>query len=130
MAQKEVIPNGVPIIAVEEVVIGSQFKFAVQFERLISEDPDVFEPLDFDGMTLKADVKDKPAKDILPDAQFQCTARITGDGWVDFLMDGDATGTLSQRTYEASFKVWPTGNPELGDTLLVFELPMVYKATR
>lgn len=64
MAQKVSISNGVPIISLEEVVIGSQFKFAIRFERLISENPDVFEPLDFTGMTLKADVKDKPSKEI------------------------------------------------------------------
>lgn len=129
MAQKVSISNGVPIISLEEVVIGSQFKFAIRFERLISENPDVFEPLDFTGMTLKADVKDKPSKDIEADAAFQCTPR-NDDGWVDFLMDGEVTGALLAHTYQASVKIWPDGSPELGDTLLVFELPMVFKATR
>lgn len=129
MAQEVSISNGVPIISLEEVVIGSQFKFAVRFERLISENPDVFAPLDFTGMTIKADVKDKPAKDILPDATFQCIPR-NDDGWVDFLMTGEVTGALLPHGYEASVKVWPTPNPELGDTLLVFIIPMVFKATR
>lgn len=129
MAQKILIPNGVPIISLEEVVIGSQFKFAVRFERLISESPDVFEPFDFTNMELKADIKDKPTKEVVPDATFECTPRGV-DGWVDFLIDGTVTGLLLPREYDASFKVWPIGSPELGDTLLVFILPMVYKATR
>lgn len=121
--------NSVPVIRLTEVVIGSQFKFAVFFERLISEDPDVFEPFDFTGMTLQADVKDRPSKDVLPDAQLTCVPRVD-PGWVDFSMDGDVTLTLLQKEYSASIKVWPTGSPELGDTLLVLILPMKYEATR
>lgn len=130
MPQEVKIPNGVPVFQLEEVIIGSQFKFAVRFRRLISSDPDVFQDFDFTGMTLKADVKDKPAREVTADAEITCTARVPNDGWVDFFMDGEMTGTLVEHDYEASFKVWPTGNEELGDTLCVLILPMKYLATR
>lgn len=129
MAQITKVPNAVPVIQLEEVVIGSQFKFAVQFERLISENPDVFEALDFAGMTVVADIKDRPSRDIAADAALVCTPRNV-DGWVDFFMSGEVTGTLLEREYQASVKVFPTGSPELGDTLLVLLLPMKYLATR
>lgn len=129
MPQTISVKNAVPVIKVEEVVIGSQFKFAIQFERLISEDPDVFESFDFTGMTFKADIKDQPSQEIVPDAQLTCTPRETG-GWVDLFLDGTVTGTLLERKYETSVKVWPTGSPEQGDTLIVLVLPMKYKATR
>ena len=131
MAQVIEYDNGVPVIKLKEVVIGSQFKFAVFFERLVSEDPDVFEPFDFTGMTLQADVKDRPSKDVTADAEITCTPRTGLDiGWVDFYMSGDVTGTLLQKEYNASIKVWPTGSPEQGDTLLSLILPMRYEATR
>lgn len=130
MAQTVVIPNGVPILKLEEIVIGSQFNFAVQFERRISENPDVFEPLDFTGMTLEAHIKDKPSKEVAPDAEFVCVPRVTGDGWVDLILDGTATGLLEEHEYQSSLKVWPDGFAEKGDTLLVLILPMKFKATR
>lgn len=132
MAQTVNIPNGIPVFKLEEVVIGSQFKFAIQFKRLVSTEPDVFEFLDFTGMTLEALIKDKPAKEIDDDADaaFTCTARVGGEGWVDLYLDGDVTGTLLEKVYYASLKVYPTANPEKGDTLAAIWLPMKYEATR
>lgn len=129
MPQTISVKNAVPIIKLEEVVIGSQFKFSVQFERLVSEDPDVFEPLDFTGMTFKAEIKDNPSEEVDSDAEFTCVARVD-PGWVDLTIDGTVTGILLERKYESSLKVWPTANPEQGDTLIVLILPMKYKATR
>lgn len=129
MAQTATVKNGVSIIELEEVVIGSQCKIAIYFERLISENPDVFEPIDFTGMTLKGEIKDRPSKEIVADAEFVCTPRV-GLGWVDLTLDGETTGALLEKTYSASLKVWPTAFPEQGDTLLVIILPMKFKATR
>ena len=129
MAQTILVKNAVPVIELEEIVIGSQFIFAVQFERLISENPDVFEAFDFTGMTLKADIKDKPTKEISADAELICVPRGAG-GWVDLTLPGDVSGIFLPHKYESSIKVWPTNSPEKGDTLLVIILPMVYKATR
>lgn len=130
MAEVVTVENGVSILQLEEVVIGSQLKIAVLFERLISENPDVFEPITFTGFTFKAEVKDKPSREILFDTEFDCVPRVGQPGWVDFTLDGDKTGLLEQRTYQASVKVWPNGFPENGDTLLVIVLPMKFKATR
>lgn len=129
MAQTIPVKNAVPVIAMEEIIIGSQFKFALQFEKLISENPDVFEPFNFTGMTLKADIKNRPSKEIEADAEFVCTPRVSG-GWVDLFLNGTVSGTLTETTYYCSLKVWPTAFPEQGDTLLVITLPMKYKATR
>lgn len=129
MAQTSKVMNGISILELEEIVIGSEFKIAALFERLVSEDPDVYEPIDFTGMTIKADVKDRPSKEVEPDTTFVCVPRAEA-GWIDFSLDGTATGLLKQKTYYASVKVWPTDSPEKGDTLLVIQMPMKYKATR
>jgi hypothetical protein len=129
MAETIKAENGVPILILEEVVIGSQLRIAAFFEQLIDQDPDVFEPISFAGMEMKADIKMRPAKEVDPDATFVCTPRIDL-GWVDFTLDGEVTGELLPKTYESSFKVWPTGHPEQGDTLWVIVIPMTYKATR
>lgn len=130
MSQKVDVKNGVSVLELEEVVIGSQLKISALFERLISENPDVFEPINFTGMSVKADIKLRPSKQDEPDASFVCDIRETDVGWIDFTLDGAATGALKEKTYEASVKVWPTVSPEQGDTLWVILLPMKYKATR
>lgn len=130
MAQQTIfVENGVPVMQLTEVVIGSQLALAVRFERLVSEDPEVFEPFDFTDMEIVAHIKDKPAKDILPDAEFVCTVRVGGEGWIDMFLSGEVTGALLAKEYQASLKVWPIGSPAMGDTLLAFVLPVVYKAT-
>lgn len=120
--------NGAPVLKLEEVVIGSQLNIAINFEKLISSDPDVFEPVDFTGKTIQADIKLK-VKEATVLAEFECTPRL-GGGWVDFHLGGDVTLTLPEKTLEASVKVWPTADPTKGDTLAVIILPMKYKATR
>lgn len=122
------VENAVPILHLEEVVIGSQFTFSIQFERLISENPDVFVPFDFTGMTLQSDLKLRPSRESTAAAQLVCTAR--DDGWVDLYMDGEVSGALTEHPYQGSLKVWPTAHPEQGDTLVVLILPMKYLATR
>jgi hypothetical protein len=129
MAVTTTIPNAVPTLALEEGVIGSQIKIAVYFERLVSENPNVFEPFDFTGMTLKAEIKDK-VKELPADAEFTCTPRVLEPGWVDLYLGGDVTSTLLAKTYFASLKVWPTGQASKGDTLVVITIPMKYAATR
>jgi len=129
MAVTTTIPNAVPTLALEEGVIGSQIKIAAYFEQLVSENPNVFEPFDFTGMTLQADIKDK-LKDELADAAFTCTPRALEPGWVDLYLGGDDTLLLLPKVYYASLKVWPTGEPTKGDTLVVITLPMKYLATR
>lgn len=129
MAQTISVPNGPPTLELEECVIGSQIRVAMQFEQLVEGTTDTFEPMDFTNMVLKAEVKDKPSKDVIADAEFECLARGV-DGWVDMTLDGEATGALSPRRYEASLKVWPTGHPEQGDTIFVIGLPMKYRSTR
>lgn len=130
MAQIIDIDNEAPIFNVKEVVIGSQWKFAIRFRHLVSQDPDTFADFDFSGMILEADVKDKPKTDVTPDAVITCTPRVPNDGWVDFFMDGDATASLLPKKYLASLKVYPTGHPELGDTLCQFTLNVKLMATR
>jgi hypothetical protein len=131
MAQQTIfVENGVPVMQLTEVVIGSKLELAVKLERLVSEDPEVFEPFDFSGMEIEAHIKDKPTKDVDPDAEFVCTMRTPGDGWIDLFLGGDVTGLLLAKEYHASLKVWPIGSPALGDTLLAFILPLVFKATR
>lgn len=129
MAQTVVVNNGIPRIELEEVVIGSQLKLAVYFEKLISEAPVTFAAFDFTGYTIQADIKLNPAKDAIAAASFVCTPRVDA-GWIDFYLAGTTTDDLLPKTYEASVKVWPTGQPEKGDTLLEISLPMKYKATR
>lgn len=130
MAQTTNVANGVSVIVLEEVVIGSQLKFSVQFEQLVSEEPDVFTPMDFSDKVLQADIKLKPSIEVEPDAQFVCVARDDGSGWVDLTLDGEASGALIAKKYESSLKVWPIGHPEQGDTLLVIVMPMKFLATR
>ena len=130
MAQIIDIENEAPIFNVKEVVIGSQWKFAIRFRHLVSQDPDIFSDFDFTSMILECHVKDKPKTDVAPDAVITCTARIPSDGWVDFYMDGDTTGTLLPKKYFASFKAYPTGHPELGDTLCQMQLTAKLMATR
>lgn len=123
------VNNAVSVLELEEVVIGSQLKISIQFERLVSENPETFEGIDFTGMTLKAEIKLRPSKDVTAVAEFVCTTRAE-PGWVDLTLDGDVTGLLLERKYESSLKVWPTNSPELGDTLIAIILPMKYRATR
>lgn len=131
MGQIIEVDNEAPTFKVKEVVIGSQWKFAIRFRRLLSRDPDIFSDFDFVGMTLECDVKDKPKTDVEPDAVITCTRRIANDGWVDFYMDGNETDKLlPNKTYFASLKVYPDGSPELGDTLCKLELPAKLLATR
>lgn len=129
MAQKSVVANGVPILELEEAVIGSQLKISVYFERLVSENPDVFAAVDFTGMTLKAEIKDKVKTDTVADAEFVCATRVEA-GWVDLTLSGTITATLAEKVYYSSLKVWPTGQPEKGDTLVAITIPMKFKATR
>lgn len=130
MAQIIDIDNEAPIFNVKEVVIGSQWKFSIRFQRVASQDPLTLTDFDFSGMILEADVKDKPKTDVTPDAAIQCVARVPYDGWVDFFMDGEVTATLLPKKYMASFKVYPTGHPELGDTLCQLMLNVKMMATR
>ena len=132
MGTKVKVKNGPSILELEEVVIGSQLRIALLCERQISEDPDVFEPLDFDTLEIQADIKDK-LKDVDVDASFICTPRgnLPEDaGWVDLMLDGTVSGTLLEKIYEASVKVWPVGEPEHGDTLTIITMPLKYRATR
>ena len=130
MAQIIDIDNEAPIFNVKEVVIGSQWKFAVRFRRLVSQNPDSYSDFDFTDMTLECDVKDKPKTDVEPDAVITCMPRFTNDGWVDFFMSGETTATLLPKSYLASLKVYPTDSPELGDTLCQFKLNVKLLATR
>lgn len=130
MAQTTNVDNATSVIVLEEVVIGSQLQLAVQFEKLISANPDVFEPMDFSDMVLRADIKLRPSIDVEPAATFDCAARDDGSGWIDLTLDGVASGQLQPRKYQSSLKVWPTDHPEQGDTLVVFILPMTFLATR
>lgn len=129
MAQTATVKNGVSTLSLEEVVIGSQLRIAVYFERLVSQSPDVYEPIDFTDKVLQADVKIRPSKEIVADTEFTCDIRVD-PGWVDLTLDGTATGLLLEKTYEGSLKVWPTDHPEQGDTILIIIMPMKYKATR
>lgn len=129
MVQTTNVPNAIPILKLEEVVIGSQLRLAAYFERLVDDDPETFEPIDFTDWELKADIKLKPNKEVEPDANFVCTPRVV-PGWVDFVLDGTSTGSLLQKTYKASVKIWPVGHPEQGETLWVIVLPMKFEATR
>lgn len=129
MAQIVSVLNGAPTFELEECVIGSQIRLAFQFETLVEGTENTYIPMDFTGMELKAEIKDKPAKETEPDGEFVCTDRGE-DGWVDLILDGDISGTFSQRRYEASLKVWPIGHPEQGDTLAIIGMPMKYRSTR
>jgi hypothetical protein len=132
MATKIKIKNGPAQIEVEEVVIGSRFQVAFKVEQETGPNTGVFAAVNLTGYTLQAHVKDNLRNDTLPDVEFTITKRnqTTETGWVDLLLDGTVTSSLSEKTYYASLKMWETGSPELGDTLAVITMPVKYEATR
>lgn len=132
MAAKFKAKNGPAILELEEVVIGSQCTpIAVRLREETAPGSGVFADMDLTGKTLQCDVKDNLKNDINADAQFTVVPRTPlTSGWVDLYMDGTVTATLLQKTYYGSLKVWPTANPELGDTVLVIVMPVKYEATR
>lgn len=127
------VRNGAAIFQMEEIVIGSQFRFALQIKNETAVGSGVFTPMNLDGYTVEAHIKDNVKNDVTPDAQFTVTKRIqvgVDIGWVDMIVDGTVTGALLQKDYESSVKVYPTGQPQFGDTVAVLVLPMKFRATR
>lgn len=129
MADRIMVPNGPDVLVLEEVIIGSQLPVAVYVEQETAFQSGIFVPYDFTGVTLACDVRDNLRSD-QPEVSFDCVPRVAEPGWVDLLLDGTGTAMLLDHEYRASLKVWPTGSPELGDTLLVIVMPMKYEATR
>jgi hypothetical protein len=133
VATKIKILNGATQVLVEEVVPGSKLAIAIYVERETAVE-DVFAPFDSTGFTLKALVKAKE-KDLDSAAlvEFTVTARSGGDlGWYDLLLTGAQTTTVGTAVGEkevyGSLKVWPTANPDAGETMAVFTLPVKYRA--
>lgn len=132
MAAKFKLKNGPAIITLEEVVIGSQMTpVAVHLRQETSPGSGVMVDMDLTNKTWECHVKDNLKGDVNPDTEITAVARLPlTSGWLDLLLDGTKTGTLKEQEYFASLKVWPTGSPELGDTLLILVLPLKYEATR
>jgi hypothetical protein len=125
--------NGPTIVELQEVVIGSRLRVSVKVEKEVTEG--VFSAMDFTGHDMTCHIKDNTRNDVQPDASFVATPRGSGVGdlgWVDLDIDGSTSGTgaLSERDYEASLKVWPTGHEEDAETVVVIKMPVRYRATR
>lgn len=128
MASTFKVKTGPSILALDEVVIGSQLLIAVYLEEELTAG--VFTPMSLTGKTLLCQVKLTPRTEVSPDLTFTCVARALEPGWIDLSLTGTQTGTLSERTYEASLKIYPTDTPSAGDTAFVITMPMKYRATR
>jgi hypothetical protein len=134
MAQRIKIENGPAEVLLEECVIGSQVTpIAVHLEEETAPDSGVFADMDFTNKEFQCLVKLHPKEEDNGEAiaAFAIVPRTPlTSGWLDMYLDGTATEAMVEKTYQASLKVWPAGSPELGDTMIVFELPMKYRATR
>lgn len=132
MASKIKIKNGPALVEVEEVVIGSRLAVAFKVEQETGPNTGIYAALDLTGYDLECHVKDNLRGDVTPDVTFTITKRNQGTepGWLDMLLTGTQTTTLSEKEYRASLKIWQTGSPELGDTLAVLVLPVKFQATR
>jgi len=132
MASKFKVKNGPGILTLEEVVIGSQMTpVAVHLRQETAPGSGIMQDMDLTNKEWACHVKDNLKADVQPDTEITAVARVplTG-GWMDLYLDGTKTATLREGTYYGSLKVWPTGSEELGDTVLVIELPLKYEATR
>lgn len=130
MGQKIKVKNGPDEIEFQEFIIGSEIRIALHLEQETAPNSLVFVDMDLTTKGYVCHVKDAPRSDVLPDFQLVMTPRVSEPGWVDLLLDGTATINMLERTYYASVKVWPIGQPEFGITMAVMNLPMVYRATR
>lgn len=117
----------------DEVVSGSVLTFSLMLEQEDPLNPCTYLPFDFTGYTVIGYVKKNVNIDP-EDAQFTITVPGTnGAGWIDVLLDGPDTASLydtyGKCTFNFSIKIYPTGDPDNGTTILVGTFPVVRRAT-
>lgn len=119
-------------VELDEVVAGSALVFSFILEQEDPLNPCTYLPFDFTGYTLIGYVKKNVNVD--PEvAQLTLTVPgLLGAGWVDVFLGGDETTLLAadgKCTYHFSIKMYPTGDPDSGTTIMVGTFPVVRRAT-
>lgn len=119
-------------VELDEVVAGSILAFSIMIEQEDPLNPCTYLPFDFTGYTVIGYIKKNVNID--PElAQFNITVPgANGAGWIDVSLDGSVTAALAESgkcTFHFSLKVFPTGDPEAGTTIVVGEFPIVKRAT-
>lgn len=121
------IKNGPADIELEAATIGAQLKFALFVEQ--EQINGTFLPYSFATTTIVCDVRDQNALAGATTVAFTATPRALEPGWVDFIITGAQTTSLGEGDWETSVKVFPTGQPTLGDILANVKFPLRWGAT-
>lgn len=119
-------------VELDEVVAGSILAFSIMLEQEDPLNPCTYLPFDFTNYTVIGYVKKNVNVD--PElAQLDITVPgANGAGWIDAALDGSVTAALAENgkcTFHFSIKIYPTGNPDGGTTIVVGEFPIVRRAT-